>query len=108
MASENINYKNEFYAIWACASLLHVHRTNLQSVLNKCYDALQDNGIMYCSFKYGNQEVLRNGRYFNYLNEAEFNQMINNTYFKISEIYITEDVRIDRPSEMWLNAILKK
>lgn len=106
--SEEISFSYEFDAIWACASLLHVERYNLHDVLVRCNNALKDNGIMYCSFKYGNFETIRNERYFNYLDEQSFSEILKNTGFTLLETYITGDVRQGRASEQWLNVILSK
>ena len=57
-----INFKNEFDGIWACASLLHCLDLNL--AFNNCYKALTKDGIMYASFKYGDFKGERNGRFF--------------------------------------------
>ena len=37
MSIEDINYINEFDAIWACASLLHLKSNKLVDIFNKCY-----------------------------------------------------------------------
>ena len=103
---EDINYNNEFDAIWACASLLHIELNKLECVFNKCYKALKNNGVMYVSFKYGTFEGFIDDRYFTYLNENSFNKIIKNTNFKIEKILIKED-KLNRVIK-WLNAIIKK
>ena len=103
---EDINYINEFDAIWACASLLHIELNKLEYVFNKCYKALKNNGVMYVSFKYGTFEGFIDDRYFTYLNEDSFNNIIKNTNFKIDKILIKEDL-LNRDIK-WLNIILKK
>lgn len=107
MKVQDMDYIDMFDGIWACASLLHVPSNELVEVLNKCYIALKENGVMYCSFKYGEYEGERNGRFFIDLNEESFRKYILKTKFKILEICITEDVRPDR-NEKWLNAVIKK
>lgn len=67
--AEDLDYNNEFDGIWACASLLHVSSKDLNNVFNKCYKALNNNGIMYASFKYGSFNGIRDGRQFLDLNE---------------------------------------
>ncbi|HEY5716200.1 MAG TPA: class I SAM-dependent methyltransferase, partial [Psychromonas sp.] len=64
-------YKNNktFDAIWACASLLHVPLKELPAVFSSLSGMLKTDGLFYCSFKYGEGEVLRNGRLFTDLNE---------------------------------------
>ena len=103
---EDINYINEFDAIWACASLLHIELNKLEYVFNKCYKALKNNGVMYVSFKYGTFEGFIDDRYFTYLNEDSFNNIIKTTNFKVEKILIKED-KLNRDIK-WLNAIIKK
>ena len=64
MSFEDIEFKDNFDGIWACASVLHVPENNISTVLSKFTDALKDDGILYTSFKYGEKEQIRNGRFF--------------------------------------------
>ena len=96
MKVQEMNFENEFDGIWACASLLHIPTYEMVDVLNKCYRALKENGVMYCSFKHGEFEGERNGRFFLDLIEERFRQFVERTKFKILEVCITEDVRTDR------------
>ena len=105
MAIEDVEYNNEFDAIWACASLLHLKSNQLVAVFNKCYKALKDNGVMYVSFKYGDFEGIIDDRYFTYLTEETFTNVIKQTNFKIDKLWITED-KLNR-NVKWLNVILK-
>ena len=107
MRVQDMNFNNEFDAIWACASLLHIPTYEMVYVLNKCYDSLKENGVMYCSFKHGDYEGERNGRFFIDLIETRFKQFVEKTNFIILEVCVTEDVRPDR-NEKWLNVVLKK
>lgn len=104
--AESLDYHNEFDGIWACASLLHVKRDELKDVFNKCHKALKKDGVIYCSFKYGDYEGIYKDRYFNFLNEELINNIIKDTNLKIIDILITNDVRKDRDNEKWLNIIL--
>ena len=106
MSIEDIEYNNEFDAIWACASLLHLKSNKLVDVFNKCYKALKDNGVMYVSFKYGGFEGVIDDRYFTYLTEETFTNIINQTNFKIDKLWINED-KLNRDIK-WLNVIIKK
>lgn len=105
------DWKSEakYNGIWACSSILHLSKPELKQVIGNIRDALLPAGIFYTSFKYGNFEGERNGRYFTDLTEASFEQMINEvTGFEIIEKWITSDVRPSREEEKWLNVILKK
>lgn len=109
MKFQDINYKNKFDGIWACASLLHVKRKNIKGIFENLIKALKPQGIIYSSFKYGNKEVYRNGRLFNYYNEESFKKLINNfEELSITKLWKTEDLRKNRKEEYWLNTIIKK
>ena len=107
MKVQDIIFNNEFDGIWACASLLHIPSYELVDVLNRCYNALTPNGVMYCSFKVGDFEGERQGRYFLDLIEERFRQYVSKTKFEILEVCTTNDVRPDR-EEKWLNVVMKK
>ena len=105
------DWKSEakYNGIWACSSILHLNKTELKQVIGNIRDALLPSGIFYTSFKYGNFEGERNGRYFTDLTEASFAELINEVSgFEIIEEWITSDVRPGREEEKWLNVILKK
>ena len=104
---KNMNFKSEFDCIWACASLLHIELKNLNKALKKCDKALKNNGIMYCSFKYGNFERYRENRYYTDLTETSFSDLLKNTNLVIEQIFLSNDVRPDNHT-IWLNVILKK
>ncbi|MDZ7672895.1 MAG: methyltransferase domain-containing protein [Halanaerobiales bacterium] len=109
MKFEDIDYKNKFDGLWACASLLHVKRENMKDILYNFSKALKMNGVLYSSFKYGNKEVYKNGRLFNYYDEESFKNLINKIgNLSIIQLWKTEDLRKNRKNEYWLNTLLKK
>ncbi len=106
---EEINSENTFDGIWACASLLHIAKDELPNALRKLYRALKTEGVLYASFKYGNNEEIKDNRYFSNFNEEQLSKLIgDNTDFKIDEIFITNDARPEREHEQWINIIVKK
>ncbi|KYO64108.1 class I SAM-dependent methyltransferase [Thermovenabulum gondwanense] len=106
---DEINFNEEFDGVWACASLLHVPRSKIVCVINKIYSALKKGRIFYSSFKYGNGEEIRNGRFFNNYDEKSFNELLkNHPYFTLLEMKVTGDVRKGRENEKWLNVVLRK
>lgn len=95
--------------IWACASILHLEKKDLVDVLAKMENALKRGGYLYISFKYGEFEGIRNGRYFTDMTEGSLSKLLMElTGLEIIETDITSDVRSGREEEKWLNAILKK
>lgn len=95
--------------IWACSSILHLSKDTLADVLKKMAVALKDNGVIYTSFKYGDFEGERNGRYFTDFTLELFEEYIKSVpELQIEEYWITGDVRPGRGEEKWLNLILRK
>lgn len=107
---EELKLKEKFHGIWACASLLHIKREDLKIVLNNLYNNLDDNGVFYMSFKYGEKEYVDDkNRYFNCFTDESIIGFINeNTKFNILDLYITED-KLGRVNEVkWVNLICNK
>lgn len=105
---EEMEFENEFDGIWACASLLHVSKTNIDFVLDKLYRAMKNTSVMYVSFKYGEDERNISGRFFNDYTEETLTNVLSKHNFKVEEVFISFDVRKDRASEKWVNAIVRK
>ena len=108
MQFQEIKFNQEFDGIWASASLLHVPGSELEMVLTRLRDALKDNGILYASFKYGDFEGVRNGRYFNDLTEDTSVEIFQKCNFDIIKTWVSDDARPDRQDEKWVNILVKK
>lgn len=99
-------------AVWACSSLLHVESEELAIIMTSIHNHLNNNGLIYLSFKYGDFEGFRRGRIFNDMNEIKFKKFmksnnLDSKYVIISD-EVTSDVRPGRANEKWLNLILRK
>lgn len=104
LAAENL-----YDGIWACSSILHLPYQELKMVLIKMANALKADGIVYTSFKYGNFEGERNGRYFTDMTEESLQRLLGEIQtFQLEETWVTADVRPKRGDERWLNILLKK
>ena len=109
MLFQNLDEIEKYDGIWACASILHLKKTELSNVLVKMKKALKQQGIIYTSFKYGDYEGMRNGRYFTDFTEESFiNFMEDVDEIVIEKTWVTGDVRAGRGDERWLNLILRK
>lgn len=106
MDFSELNDVNKYDGIWACASLLHVASANLPSILSKMCVALKETGVIYASFKLGDFEGERDGRYFTDMTEERFNDLIKQLDgLRLIEKWYSEDVRPDC-NVSWFNAIL--
>ena len=109
MLFQDLDASGKYEGIWACSSILHLPQKELLPVIRKMCDALKDNGVIYTSFKYGDFEGERNGRYFTDFTEDTFDKFIKVIQeLTIEEEWITSDVRPGRGEEKWLNLILRK
>lgn len=79
-------------------------------ILSELTASLNDGGVFYMSFKYGDSEFNERGRYFNFMDDDDlFRQVVVKVpELKIEEIFVTEDVRDERKAEYWLNVFLVK
>ena len=109
MFFEELSEIETYDGIWACSSILHLPYVELKDVMQKMIRAVKSGGIIYTSFKYGTFEGERNGRYFTDMDEAKFNEFLQNfSDVKLEELWVKGDVRPDRSAEKWLNLILRK
>lgn len=109
MMFQELNECEVYDGIWACASILHLSKDELLIVIAKMCKALKQDGIIYMSFKYGEFEGYRKGRYFIDMTEATFEKLIVSvTELVLEDQWISHDVRHERKSERWLNMILRK
>ncbi len=103
---DELDFDAAFDGVWACASLLHVPYAELTGIFRKVARALRPGGYLYASFKYGDFEGERNGRYFTDLDEGRLAAVMQPVAgLTIVETFVTGDVRDGRGGEKWLNVI---
>ena len=72
MRFDELDEVEAYDAVWANASLLHVPRSALATVLKRVFVALKPGGLHFASYKAGGVEGRDAfGRYFNYLSPEE-------------------------------------
>ena len=109
MLFQELDEVEKYDGIWACSSILHLPKRELEPVLRKMLIALRENGVIYTSFKYSDFEGMRNGRYFTDFTLEAFQEFIKRVpELNIEEYWITGDVRPGRGEEKWLNLLLRK
>jgi SAM-dependent methyltransferase len=108
---DEMAFESEFDGIWACASLLHIALKDLGSVLSRMEKALKPNGILYASFKHGNQERIEHGRFFSDLDEGGLNGLLAvHPGLAVLKLWTSADVRKDEchRGQRWLNMIVRR
>ncbi len=109
MLFQELSEFNKYNGIWACSSILHLSVDEIDSVVRNMANALTANGIIYTSFKYGDFNGVRNGRYFTDMTEELFAKFLERIEeLQIEEQWIILDARPEREKEKWLNLILRK
>ncbi len=105
-----LDFDSEFDGIWACGSLLHIARRDLDSVLARFSRALKPKGVAYLSFKYGNSERMEGERFFNDLDETTLATILSpRLELEIVQVWTTEDLRNNtRGPQRVLNAIVRR
>lgn len=109
MLFNELDAVEQYDGIWACASILHLPRTELADVLGRVETALKIGGVLYASFKYGTFEGMRSGRYFTDFTEESLKEFWGSaTSMRIFDLWITRDVRPGRKEEQWINLLAKR
>lgn len=107
---QEMEFYEEFDGIWACASLLHVPKSQMPDVMRRFTQALKPGGVFYLSLKEGEEEqVAEDGRFFNYYTVESFRRLLAN-FPALGELarWKTEETRSHRHRSLWLNFLLKK
>ena len=98
-----------FDGVWACSSLLHVAKAELPALIAKYAEHLVADGVFYLSFKYGDFEGVRNGRWFTDLDEAGIDEVLAKVpQLQIAKLSTSGDVRPGRQQERWLNVFCRR
>ena len=109
MLFSELDAVSEYDGIWACASILHLPEEELRDVMHRIGTALKEDGVFYTSFKYGDFAGERNGRYFRDFTEESFREFLTDFHeFRMTDQWITSDVRPNRGEERWLNVLLRR
>ena len=105
---KDLDYQSAFDGVWACASLLHVSKSDMPTIMQLVSRAMKANGVLYSSFKYGSGEAYKGDRFFNYYSEDDIVTLLKGTGLQCKEYWVSDDVRQDRKDERWLNLIAVK
>ena len=109
MDFEELDYEEEFDGVWACASLLHAPKSRIPSILSKIHRSLVPGGTLYFSFKRGDSERTKDGRFFNDYTEDTVKELFTaENRWEITKLFVTGDVREGREGEQWVNGVVRK
>lgn len=104
----DMDFNEVFDGVWACASLLHVPSFEIDNIMRKTIKSLKSNGILFMSFRYGDYEGERDGRYFTDYNSRKLKELVSRyEELDLLEIKKCQDVRPEKDM-IWINALVHK
>ena len=108
MTFEEMDFDEVFDGVWACASLLHVPGNEIERIFSKVVNSLKTNGVLYMSFRYGDFEGDRDGRFFKDYRSKMLKELISkHENLEIIEIQKCEDLRLESDI-VWIYALVRK
>lgn len=105
----DLTLPQNYNGIWACASLLHLPKSKLLSVLQTLHTHLSQGGVFYASFK-GNKQpdgLDLKGRYFAYYDTPTLQSMFTEAGFVVKELW-TEEKPLRDYLQIWHNIIVTR
>jgi SAM-dependent methyltransferase len=107
---EDVSFENEFDAVWACASLLHVSRADLPHVLDRLARALKDGGVFYMSFQVGEDDRREaDGRLFTNFTQPSLRRVLDQIgTLEIIEMWEVELDGAGGQRKRWLHLLARK
>ncbi len=70
MKFQDLDFKEQFDAVWAAASLIHVSYQETRAVYEKIHATLKPGGFFFATYLYGNEHIPYEGRDFYCMDEA--------------------------------------
>jgi SAM-dependent methyltransferase len=103
-----MDFDKVFDGVWACASLLHVPGNEIEEIFDKVVNSLKINGVLYMSFRYGDFEGERDGRFFKDYRTKVLKELIaKHENLEMLEIQKCGDKRQDKDIA-WIYALVRK
>ena len=101
----DLDYIDEFDGVWACSTLLHVPSDELPSILSLIHRSLHRDGIFYMSFKDGDFEGEREGRYYTDMSPEDIPELAGDNGFEVIDVWNSREPDRDI---LWTNALLRR
>lgn len=109
IAAEQISFNNQFDGVWACASLLHVDRSNMEEAYNSIMRSLKQLGVFYFSLKSGVGIVRKeDGRLFSNYSFDEIEELVTARFDTKSFVFWESPDALNTRNTRWLNFIVVK
>ncbi len=99
--------KKTYDGIWACASLLHLERKELQTFFKNCHRFLKKDGVLFVSAKEGVQTGTdEKGRFFTNFDETLIRELVyDDSHYEMMCLWRTQD-NLGRETK-WINLMVR-
>ena len=101
----DLDYIDAFDGVWACSTLLHVPSEDLPHILSLVHRSLRSGGVFYLSFKDGDFEGERDGRYYTDMTIGTIPGLALSGGFDVVDVWNSKEPDRDI---LWTNAILRR
>lgn len=125
LAFDEIRYRNEFDAVWASASLLHLPKHEIRPTIERLVRALRLNGVLFMSFKHGRGEAIFDSRHYSYYRRSELSEIVRRIpNAQLHEIWLSDSkgkklswcraalaswkLEFTGKPQMWVNVLIRK
>lgn len=109
MEFNELDAENLYDGIWASASIMHLEYEKLKEVFPKMIRALKPGGILYVNFKYGEKDGFLGKRYYTYMTEERFMNLLKDfPQLTVEETGIFGNEHPGQPDFRWLYAYLRR
>ncbi|MGL5540083.1 MAG: class I SAM-dependent methyltransferase [Erysipelotrichaceae bacterium] len=106
---QQVSGHNRYDGIWACASLLHVPRLEMNEVMAKLSAVLKEDGVLYASFKKGEHDFEAEQRHFTAFTMSSLLEFLKSfPQLEILELWESGDALANRENVIWINVIVRK
>lgn len=110
MRFDDLDARDTYDGIWACASICHLPEPLLRQVLLRMAAALKSGGVIYASFRHGQfSGTIEDGRFFTDFTETTGSAVTTQMpMLETLDVWRSFDVRPDKNRNVWINVILQK
>ncbi len=107
---DELDARDVYDGIWACASVCHLPEPMLKRVLLRMYDALKPGGVIYMSFRHGKfSGTIDDGRYYTDFTEISGPAFMTQIpMLDTLAVWRSHDARPCKSNNVWINVILQK
>ena len=107
--AQDMNFVDEFDGVWACASLLHLARSELPLTLVRIRKALRGGGVLFLSMQEGiGSSVASDGRFYTWYSARELSAMAVSAGLSLISQWHTPDKLLGRGTVSWINLLARR